>query len=154
MAQQLVQAYKQAPWRIQLQKIGLFLLALVTVVLIASIYLDITTKAANAGVQIRILETDRVNIERKISDLNTQLAILNSSEVMEKRSIELGFVPATAEDIQYIEIDGFQGRSPALIAPPPGYQLNEQSLIKPAYKQSLWEWILNDSSSLIAETGK
>ena len=102
MAQQLVQAYKQAPWRIQLQKIGLFLLALVTVVLIASIYLDITTKAANAGVQIRILETDRVNIERKISDLNTQLAILNSSEVMEKRSIELGFVPATAEDIQYI----------------------------------------------------
>jgi hypothetical protein len=46
--QSLTQAYSQAPWRKQMQIIGLFLLVLVLTALVG-IYLSVTARAAAVG---------------------------------------------------------------------------------------------------------
>jgi len=55
MKNRLLQAYKQAPWRVQLQWIGLFLLGLVLVAGITGLYLNISAQAATAGRKIQSL---------------------------------------------------------------------------------------------------
>ena len=55
MKNRLLQAYKQAPWRIQIQWIGLFLLGLVLVASIIGLYLSISAQAAASGRSIQFL---------------------------------------------------------------------------------------------------
>ena len=52
-ATQIIHAYKQAPWRVQRQWVGAFLLALIGVAMIAALYLDVTARAAVAGREIQ-----------------------------------------------------------------------------------------------------
>ncbi len=87
----LTQAFKQAPWRNQVQFAGLFLLALVVVILVASVYLSISGRAAAAGLSAYNLNLERQDLERAIADRKAQIAILTSSNVMESRAKELGF---------------------------------------------------------------
>jgi len=58
MAQNLIQAYRQAPWRTQLQWIGFFLLGLVIIVTVAGLYLSITAQSTTAGVEIKPKDED------------------------------------------------------------------------------------------------
>ncbi len=44
-----VYAYKQAPWRIQRQWIGAFLLIVLGTAMVAALYLDVSARAALAG---------------------------------------------------------------------------------------------------------
>ncbi len=48
-ATQIIHAYRQAPWRVQRQWIGAFLLLLIGAAMIAALYLDVTARAAVAG---------------------------------------------------------------------------------------------------------
>ncbi len=50
---QIIHAYKQAPWRVQRQWIGVFLLAVIGAAMVAALYLDVTAHAALAGRQIQ-----------------------------------------------------------------------------------------------------
>jgi len=58
MKNRLLHAYKQAPWRIQLQWIGIFLLGLVLMASITGVYLNISAQAATAGRMIQFIEND------------------------------------------------------------------------------------------------
>ena len=49
MKKKQIQAYKQTPWRVQLQWIGLFLLGLILVAAITGIYLSINAQAAGTS---------------------------------------------------------------------------------------------------------
>ena len=57
--QRLTQAYRQTPWRTQLQWIGLFLLALILLATVAGIYLSVSAGAAAVGREIQQLEYER-----------------------------------------------------------------------------------------------
>src|SRR5512139_1924157 len=92
----LTQAYSQAPWRKQLQWIGLFLLVLILAALVAGIYLSVTARAATIGRQVQGVYAEMEKAERRIEDLQTQLADLTSNTVIEQRAAELGFLPATS----------------------------------------------------------
>lgn len=141
MTDHFIQAYKQAPWRTQLQWIGLFLLFLVLVASVASIYLNVSASAAAAGREIQSLEDETTNIERSIADLETRLAIQTSAAVMQKRAEALGFSNTEWDDPLFITIDGYSGRHAAVMAPPPGPGMVIQPVIKAAYTQSLWDWL-------------
>src|SRR5512146_973805 len=81
-----VHAYKVAPWRIQRQWIGGILLAVVVFAMIAALYLDVTAQAAIAGREIQDM-TSAIEASRQASaDLETQLADLTSSGIMEQRA--------------------------------------------------------------------
>jgi cell division protein FtsB len=141
MTHHVIQAYRQAPWRIQIQWIMLFLLGLTLIAFIAGIYLSVSARAATTGREIQGMESESETIERQIADLESQLALLTSAAQMQKRAKDLGFEVIQPGTEIYLKIPGYTGRQPAVLAPPPGPGMVAVPLIRPNYTQSLWEWL-------------
>lgn len=137
----LTQAYTQAPWRRQLQYLGLFLLVLVVIALVAIIYLSVTTRAATVGRQIMRIESDVEDLQASIADLETRLAIMRSGVEMEKRAAALGFQPIQREDFVYLLVEGYVPRQQALLAPAPEPATALPASLPPDYTESLLDWI-------------
>jgi hypothetical protein len=137
------QAYSLTPWRKQLQSIGLFLVVLVVIALIAGVYLNINAKAATIGRQIQNHRNRIDELENNIANQQSQLAILTSAAIMEQRAIEMGFRHAQSDDILYLAIDGYGGRSPAVLASDTKIFAASQTQprISSAFTQSLLDWI-------------
>ena len=118
-----------------------YLLSLVILLLVASVYLSISGKAATAGLDAYRLNLDRLDLERQIADRKAQIAILTSSPAMEKRALEMGFVRIDPEDAVYINIPGYGGRQSQISAPPPWIDNSGIQISNPSYSQSLWDWL-------------
>lgn len=137
----LTQAYSQAPWRKQLQWIGLFLLILVLAALVAGIYLSVTARTSTIGRQIQGIYTDMEEVERNIEDLQTQLADLTSKTVMEQRAEELGFQPINSDQMIYVAVPAYRKPEQAIIGSTPGKGLPGEPILAPEYTQSLFDWL-------------
>jgi cell division protein FtsL len=153
--QNITQAYSQAPWRKQLQWIGLFMLALVLVAVVAGIYLSVSAQASSSGREIQIMYSEMEDIRRNIEDLESQIAFLTSNSEMEKRAEELGFIQVSSEDIFYILVPGYSKPSQVEIAGSPGVTLPTVQTVAPEYTQSLFDWlqerVFDPASPLIKE---
>ena len=141
MAQRLIQAYRQTPWRKQTQRIGIFLLVLLLGGLVAGIYLSVTAQAAEAGIRIRMSVANQNDMQLIIADLNNQLAQLTSEETMQTRAADLGFEPATAETIEYLVVPGYVEKEFTL-APSSADIPVQAPILKTVYTESLWEWLM------------
>jgi hypothetical protein len=158
--QLLNQAYAQAPWRKQLQIIGLVCLFFVLIALVADIYLNITARAATIGreiqaMQVRFSGMQRVStieegepdplpieeLEQVIASLEAELAYQTSYDVMEGRAANLGFQPASTEELVYLEIEGYVKANPAEFAPPPVPMVIQAENSNPLFKESLLDWL-------------
>lgn len=152
MKGKLTQAYKQAPWRKQVQRIAFFMMAVITIALIAGIYLNISAQTAEAGVAIQKLQVTRSALQRANADLAHKLAENTTLEKMKKRAEELGFEPINSDSVEYVIIPAYNGRQASISKP-----INEQAdflphpIIKPMYTQSLWEWLLHEMATLNTE---
>ena len=143
----ITQAYSLTPWRKQLQIIGMFLVVLVVFALIAGVYLSVNAKATNIGRQIQNYHRDIEQLEFLIADQQSQLAILTSASEMEKRAQALGFRPATTEEILYIQVEGYSGRTPAVLASDSfSYVPASPAVVSPAFTQSLLDWVSQELS--------
>ncbi len=151
MTNRLVQAYRQAPWRIQIQWIGIFAVGLLLVALVAGFYLNITTRAANAGADIQSMLYQQQGEEREIADLNAQLAEITSSSAMEKRAEALGFIPIAVGQPTYLAVPGYVSDQTPNLAPPPSNAIVNAPLILPDYTQSLWDWLYNSLSPTLTK---
>jgi hypothetical protein len=137
----LTQAYRQTPWRTQLQWIGLFLLALIILATVAGVYLSVSAGAAAVGREIQQLEYDREMTAREIADKRTLLAQLTSTRQMSKRATEMGYAAIQAGSVQYMVIPGYIPRQPASLVTSSAYNAYQPSLVEPRFTQSLLEWI-------------
>jgi cell division protein FtsL len=144
MKKRLLQAYKQSPWRVQMQWIGLFLLGLVLVAAITGIYLSISAQAAAAGRNIQSLDYQINEINDEISDLTTDLASAQSTDKMMTRAKELGFRMLNPSEAVYMEVPGLDPDAELELAPPRVNVLEETPLIQPTYKSSLWDWFVSN----------
>lgn len=142
------QAFKQAPWRSQIQLVGLFLLGLVVVLLVSGIYLSISGQAAEDGIRTYNLNYERQSIERTIADSKAQLALISSSAVMEQRAEALGFSAADPDKVVYVVVPGYTGRQTAILAPPPGITEAQGAVVKTEYRESLWDWLFQGINRL------
>lgn len=140
MKNRILQAYKQAPWRVQMQWIGLFLLGLVLIAAVAGLYLNISAQAATAGRMIQSLESDIDEINNEIAELTTQLARLNATENMKTRAEELGFEIIDPNQAVYLEIPGYNPNADLVLAPPRVNIISESPIVQSSYKISLWDW--------------
>ncbi len=141
------QAYSLTPWRKQLQIIGLFLMVLVVFGLMAGVYLNVNAQAANIGRQIQNYHLAIEDLEFRIADKQSQLAFLTSASEMEKRALDLGFRPATSEEILYLQIDGYKERTPTVMASESvSYLTAKPAAISPAFTQSLLDWVVQELS--------
>jgi hypothetical protein len=144
MKNRVLQAYKQAPWRIQLQWIGLFLLGLVLIASITGVYLSISAQAAASGRKIQSLESEINNINNEIAVLTAELATIKSIEAMQSRAQALGFVPINPHEAVYLEIPGYDPLADLVMAPPRVSIISESPTVLSAYKTSLWEWLVQN----------
>lgn len=153
--QNITQAYSQAPWRKQLQWIGLFMLALIIVAMVAGIYLSVSAQASTAGREIQIMYAEMEKIRRNIEDMETRIAYLVSNSEMEKRAEELGFLSIESDEIFYILVPGYIKPGQANLAEPPGSTLPSIPTISPEYTQSLVDWlserVFDPASPLVQE---
>lgn len=145
-----IQAYKEAPWRRQMQMIGFVASGVVALALVAAIYLNITARSATAGRQVQQLQSARADLEQQIEDLKTQLASILSVEQMQKRASDLGFEPVSPAAITYLPVAEYQGRpSGAELAPRAGSEFGAVPALPAEYTDSLFDWI----AALLADLG-
>jgi len=142
MKKNILQAYKQAPWRVQLQYIGLFLLGLVLVSAIMGIYLSISSQAATAGRRIQGLEDDMDKINNEIAALTTTLAEKTSTKAMQARAEAMGFKLMNVNQAVYLEIPGFNPNEDLVLAPPRVNVVVEAPILREAYRTTLWDWFM------------
>lgn len=138
----LLHAYKNAPWRVQLQLIGGFSLMVVLAALIAGVYLNVTARAATIGREIQGIEAKILELQRDNADLENQLGMLTSIRTMQQRAENLGFQPVNPAEVMYVTAPGYAGRLSASLAPPPGPVAAASSSLPPEYTQSLFDWLL------------
>ena len=136
----LAQTYSQAPWRRQLQFIGLFSLVLVSIALVAGIYLNVSAKAAAVGRDIQSMQTKIETLDLEIEDLQSQLATVLSSTEMEARALKMGFAPLPAEQTVYLMIPGYTARQPVTLAPNAQRKLVSAPVLPAQYTESLFDW--------------
>jgi hypothetical protein len=135
-----IHAYKVAPWRIQRQWIGNALLAVIALAMVATLYLDVTAKAAIAGREIQDLNAAIQANQQVSADLQTELASLTSSSMMQVRALELGFRPMIPEEAEYVIVPGYFEPQPGILADAQLPQMSVQS-IPSEYNQSLLDWL-------------
>jgi len=159
-ANHLTHAYSQAPWRKQTYLIGVILLFLVCTAIIAGIYLNVTARAATMGRQIQEMQV-RVygyhyltgdagenyvpieELEQRIANLNSQLAYLISYSVMKDRLKKLDMIKVDAFSVLYLDVPGYVERQTTSLAPPPQPVVVNASGIAPEFKESLFDWVVN-----------
>ncbi len=163
---QIVQKVRQAPWRVQRQWIGLFLLALVLMTMVAGIYLNVTVRAALAGREIQILlnpslinpEPDKqpnsiATNQRINTELQGKLADLTSVESMRQRAEAMGFQPAGPNDITYVAVPGYVAQS-AVDLSTPGAAQPAAPIILPEYTESWFDYFMNQQASSASAGGQ
>jgi cell division protein FtsL len=150
---QIVQKVRQAPWRVQRQWIGLFLLALVLMAMVAGIYLNVTVRATLAGREIQALRNEITTNQRVDADLETQLAGLVSVEAMQQRAGAMGFQPASPENITYVAVPGYEAQS-AVDLSLPGTNQPAVPVILPEYTESWFDYFMNQQASSASAGGK
>jgi cell division protein FtsL len=139
MRLQWVQAYRQAPWRKQAQWMGLVLLGLISLVLVASIYLTVSGQTAAEYVRVTSMQYQIEQLEMSIADQQSQLADLTSSGRMEERAADLGYEQADPLNSTYVTIPGYSGRSTRISRIPVSLVEEDSPMLRPSYTESLWD---------------
>jgi len=139
-ATRIIHAYKQAPWRIQRQWVGAFLLAVIGIAMVAALFLDVTARAAVAGREIQEMRFEILTMQRSNADLETRLAKLTSSSEMERRARALGYRPVQPGELDYMAVPGFVAPEPDILRAAEDTTIPETSLPY-EYTESLIEWL-------------
>jgi hypothetical protein len=138
-ATQIIHAYRQAPWRVQRQWVGVFLLVVIGVAMVAALYLDVTARTAVTGREIQEMRIQITTIQRETADLETRLADLTSTAAMERRALALGYRPVQPGELDYVAVPGFVPPEPEILLV--AKDASPQTGTLPVeYTQSLLEW--------------
>jgi hypothetical protein len=135
-----VHAYKQAPWRIQRQWIGAFMLAVLGLAMVAALYLDVTAQAAISGRIIQDMTSEIITNQQANFDLETKLAELTSNSAMEGRAKTLGYESVDSTQLEYLVVPGYAAPKPEILS---GVSVLKPSApsIPPEYTESLFDWL-------------
>jgi len=163
---QIVQKVRQAPWRVQRQWIGLFLLALVLMAMVAGIYLNVTVRAALAGREIQMLlnpsltnpepekRPNSIATNQRINtELQMKLADLTSVESMRQRAEAMGFQLASPDDITYVAVPGYVAQSGVDLSTP-GVTQPVVPILLPEYTESWLDYFMNRKVSSASAGGQ
>ena len=137
----ITQAYSQIPWRKQIQSVVVFLVLLVLCLVIAMIYVNVNAEAVVVGREIQDMQLSIEELERSITDKESQIAYITSAVEMERRALEMNFQPVDPSVASYIVIPGYAGRLEAVLAPPSVPAASQTRILSPEYTLSLVDWL-------------
>ncbi|MFV1859477.1 MAG: hypothetical protein ACC647_09010 [Anaerolineales bacterium] len=135
------QAFKQAPWRLQILNTSRTALWIVGLVVIGGVYLAVNAKVASAGRELLVLEGRYESLVRINGELNASYAGLTSPGVMMERAAYLGFRPALPDEVQYLTVEGFENKNEFEAPRPLTSEEDRQGMLSPSYTETLGEWL-------------
>lgn len=94
---QLTQAQAALGWGI----------ALVLIALLGTIYLRQTSQIATLGREVQLLQINLNDARRENGEIARQIAEAQSLVRLQAEAARMGFVPARADDIDYIIVEGY-----------------------------------------------
>lgn len=134
------QAFKQAPWRLQIRTTGRTAFWIVGLLVLGAIYLAVNAEVARAGRELLVLEGQREQLQRAHAELSAQYAELSAPELLMERAGALGFRPAKPDEVVYLPVSSYVAR-PEFVGPkPPISQEDRDSMLSPSYTETLGEW--------------
>lgn len=145
----LSRAFKQAPWRVQIQVIASLAAVAIVIVALGGLYLIEASGAATAGRDVQWLQTQKADLELAIDRQRALIASAKSVARLEARARELGFVPAEIGQIDFVMVHGYYGPQsnlPVAAAPPVQPQL-------PDYNETLGTWLAGALSNMFGSGG-
>lgn len=148
MAQQqnwIQHALQRATWRPQNQVAALFVVGIAITLIFGGLYLSQVASFATTNRAIEALIEERDRLERTNEQLRGQIASLETVPQLLERARQLGFRPATASDIQYLVIEGYNpNRERTLASLVPQEQYDDA----PRYEQTFSGWLQQQFDSL------
>lgn len=131
---------QQASWRTRRQRIGTILLVILSIVMVAALYLDAASRTTLVGREIQTLEYKTSLVKAQNANLKTELAHLLSYHEVQARSDALGFRRATGAEIVYLSVPGYTGKKPVNLVVAEDANM-QNSVLSKAYTQSLFDWV-------------
>ena len=95
------------PWRTQNQTLAILALVMVVAIIIGVLYLAQATTTATTGRELENLQSTRDYLQRANEETNAEIASKRNIVDLRGRAQNLGFVPASSDQIQYIVVDGY-----------------------------------------------
>ena len=111
-ADQLLRAFRQAPWRKQVQLVALLAIALLIIAILGGFYLTIASKAGAAGRDLQRFEARKTALTQENDELRAQLAELRSVTRLVERARALGFTPAQPDQVEYLRVSNYPQAAP------------------------------------------
>lgn len=149
----LKQAYLETPWRKQVQLAATFLAILIGAATLAWIYLNVSSEAVAAGLDIQDIRRLNRHLRYVNAEMESKIADLSSATIMRTRIKDLNFQPVDPAQVVYLSVPGYHEKSaflgaasdePAMILP----SHSEGPLITPEYTQSWIDWLYQQMKDL------
>lgn len=135
------QASRRTGWRLAVRSTSRMVLLVVTLLGVGGMYLAVNAKVADAGRQVLTLESQKEDLLQANRELTAQVAGLTAPDRMMARALALGFRPANPDEIEYLQVPGYEP-PPDFVAPrPPASVDGAEAMLSPAYTETLGEWL-------------
>lgn len=137
MSNWLQHTLREGPWRTRRQAVAFISLGIFVAIIIGALYLAQAASTSTTGRQLEQLIQQRNQLEQANEQLRAEIAALKSVPRLLARAQELGFVPASRENMEYLVVDGYNPARETVIELPQEDN-NEPVLV---YEETLIGWL-------------
>ena len=143
MSQSWIQhALRRGGWQPQRQATALAVMGVIISLIVGALYLSQVAADATKNRALETLIQQRNELERTNEQIRAEIASLRTVPHLLARAQELGFVPATGGQIEYLVVDGYNPNRPVEIAPAkPAENL-------PTYDETFGGWLQQQLDNL------
>ena len=141
--EQILRAFKQAPWRKQTQSVAVLAVVLFVMAVLGGLYLAVAARAGAAGRDLQALEQRQDDLIRSNDELRAQLAEMRSVTRLEERARALGFNPVAPDAVEYLVVKNYPNQ---VAATPP-------APVQAARPATLVDWLAETLSTLLSSSG-
>ncbi len=142
--EQILRAFKQAPWRQQTQSVAILAVILLVMAVLGGFYLAVAARAGTAGRDLQAYELRKEELIRQNDELRAVLAEQSSVMRMAPRAKALGYESVAPDAVDYLAVNALPAASSvATPAAPPA----------PETPATLQEWLAQTFSRLLIGSG-
>jgi len=122
---------------------------LVIAALMGTIFLRQSSRIATTGRRVKSLQSGLIDLKRENSAIEKQIAEAQSLEQLQSAAIQMGFIPARPDDIEYVIVPDYPVVETAV--PPPSAPDVETAVMPPpaTIRAALWSAINDNINNLV-----
>lgn len=137
---------QRRPWETQRQAFALASLSFFVALIIGGLYLAQAATSSTTGRQLAERISERTQLEQTNEQLRSEIALYQSVPRLRGRALELGFVEARRDHIEYIVVPGYNPSPQQVAAPTP-----VMALEVPAYDETFLGWLEQQWDAFISQ---